>query len=105
MKKVMGAAAVLMLVGSLVAGCDRLADDDCDARGLGIELTAVHAGKGGGSRSGQRGPSLTKPGGTSGKSSGRPGGSRPRTGQGSSHGSTSHGPRHKGDDDWWECDD
>ncbi|MFE3033085.1 hypothetical protein ACFXKY_15745 [Streptomyces canus] len=101
MKKLTGAAAALVLVGSLIAAGCQPADDDCDARGPGIELAAAHTGKGGGSRSSGRsggshrsgrGPSLTKPRGTSPKSTGR---------HGTSHGS-SHGHH---DDDWFDCDD
>ncbi|MFE2424864.1 hypothetical protein [Streptomyces hokutonensis] len=106
MKKLTGAAAALLLVGSLIAAGCQSTDDDCDARGRGIELAAAHTGTGGGgsrgsgrsggSRSTGRGPSLTKPRGTSPKSpksSGRHGTSR----HGSSHG------HH--DDDWFDCDD
>ncbi|MEU3785219.1 hypothetical protein [Streptomyces sp900129855] len=93
MNKAIKVGAVIGLLAALVvAGCDWRGDDDCDARGLGIELTAVHTGEGGGSRSSNRGSS-------SGKSTSPSGTSRH---QGASHGSTVHGHH---DDDWFDCDD
>lgn len=105
MNKLIGAAVALVLVASLVAvGCDQVADDDCDAAGVGTfgaELAAAHTGTGG-SRSGGRGPSLSKPRKAPGTTSGRSS-SRPRT----SHGSTGHSHRHVDDgwSDWSGCDD
>ncbi|MET7695838.1 hypothetical protein ABZT06_49665 [Streptomyces sp. NPDC005483] len=110
MKKLTGAAAAVVLVGSLIAAGCQQTDDDCDARSPGIELAAAHTGKGGGSRgSGRsggsrstgRGPSLTKPRGTSPKS--------PKSHKSSGrHGTSSHGSSHghgHHDDDWFDCDD
>ncbi|KUN32468.1 hypothetical protein AQJ11_02785 [Streptomyces corchorusii] len=46
MKTLIAAAGALVLVGALVAaGCEPADDGDCDARGPGIELTAMHASK------------------------------------------------------------
>lgn len=107
MNKLIGAAAALVLVGSLGAvGCDTAADDDCDAIGvvqqdqggaLAVELVAAPASKGGGSKSSSRkssgGKAAKKSRGNSPKSPGHHGISR--------HG-TSHGHH---DDDWFDCDD
>ncbi|MEH0579025.1 hypothetical protein QBA54_32150 [Streptomyces sp. B21-108] len=98
MNKAIKVGAVIGLLAALVvAGCDWRGDDDCDARGLGIELTAVHTGKGGGSRS--SGSRSSNRGSSSGKSTSPSGTSRH---QGASHGSTVHGHH---DDDWFDCDD
>ncbi|WP_019061772.1 hypothetical protein [Streptomyces prunicolor] len=114
MNKLIGVAAVLVLVGSLVAvGCDRPADDDCDdaigvvqqdqGGALAVELVAAPAGSGrGGSKSGGS------------KSSGSKAKKNPRADlkkpdrkaapkpTGKVHGSRGH---HGHDDDWLECDD
>ncbi|MFB0617288.1 hypothetical protein [Streptomyces sp. AGS-58] len=97
MKKMIGVLAALAITGALsAAGCEP-PDDDCDARGSGIELTAAHTGKGGGSsssgrfgnhRSTGRRPMLTKPRGNS-----------PTRKTPSGHSTSRHGH------DWFNCDD
>ncbi|MER6632270.1 hypothetical protein ABT301_29320 [Streptomyces sp. NPDC000987] len=108
MKKAIGATAALLLAGSLsLAGCGRLADDDCDD-GIGVvrqdqdgvlavELAAAPAGKGGGRKASGRAAKKPHPGLKKKPARKTPPKAKPtRKGRGSGG--------HHGHDDGWDCD-